>query len=261
MKNPSKPLIAILKLKYPEISEKELYSMVLCGEVSVNGETVREHRRLFRFDSEINLKMKKWVSRAGEKLDFALTKWNINTEGKTVLDAGSSTGGFTDCLLQHGASLVYAIDVGYNQLAYTLRQDKRVVVMEKTNIMSVENLSPAAHFAVADLSFRSISGAAGHILSNTLDDLLIALIKPQFEYKGGPDFNGIITDRKILKKIILETAEALTAEEVYVSAMLESPVRGTKGNTEFLFRTGKKKPESRSAYDSSLSHMIDTLFK
>ncbi len=235
--------------------------MVLCGEVSVNGETVREHRRLIRSDSEIKLKMKKWVSRAGEKLDFALTKWGIAVGEKTVLDAGSSTGGFTDCLLQHGASLVYAVDVGYNQLAYTLRQDKRVVVMEKTNIMSVENLSPAADFAVADLSFRSISGAAGHILSNTREDLLIALIKPQFEYKGSIDFNGIITDRKVLKEIIIETAEVLTAEKVYISEMLESPVRGTKGNTEFLFRLGKKKPESKSAYDSGLFHMIEKLFK
>ena len=235
MKSARKPLIDVLINQFDEYSSKELYSIIMCGQIKVNGETIRSSRQLVRTDSDIVFTSKKWVSRGGEKLEHAVKCWDVDVRGKTVLDAGSSTGGFTDCLLQYGAKLVHSVDVGYNQLDYSLRSDSRVNVLERTNVMSLEALDPRPDFAVADLSFRSISGAASHILNLTTDNLLIALIKPQFEIESSEDFDGVIRDTAVLKQVVIETARNLEREGVAVNAVLESPIKGGKGNTEFLF--------------------------
>lgn len=231
-------LIELLSQRFSDYSRKELYSMIMCGEIQVDGETIRNTRQKINQDSILNLKAKKWVSRGGEKLEHAITCWNISVEGKIVLDAGASTGGFTDCLLSHGASAVHAVDVGYNQLDYKLRTDGRVHVLERTNIMSVEKLDPLPDFAVADLSFRSIKGAAAHILGLTGGNMLIALIKPQFEVEASEvtGFDGVIRDERLLNKVLKETAYALEEENILIIEILKSPIKGGKGNTEFLFR-------------------------
>lgn len=226
--------IDLLQEKYPQYSTKELYSFIMCGEVKIKDETIKDKNYKVSPLEDIIIIKKKWVSRGGEKLEHILKKWNINCLNKLVLDAGSSTGGFTDAVISYGAKRVYAVDVGYNQLCYSLRIDPRVEVMEKTNIMSVTNLEPAPDFAVADLSFRSLKGAAVHILNLTRENALYALIKPQFEIKKTKNFNGIIRDKAILFDVLFSLAETLEKEGVKIEALTTSPIKGAKGNVEFL---------------------------
>ncbi len=231
------PLLALLEERFPAVSRKEQYARVLCGEVIVEGECIRDPSRRVAPDSAITFRTRRFVSRGGEKLQAALDRWNPEVKGKIILDAGSSTGGFTDCLLQNGAEHVYAVDVGYNQLDFTLRQNPAVAVYERTNIMSLHTLEPPPHGAVADLSFRSVRKAASHILSLTVGKWLIALIKPQFELNGttDSDFDGIITDDRLLADILTSVIDDLWQEEAYVADIMPSPITGRRGNREFLF--------------------------
>jgi len=221
---------------FPEYGEKELFAMILCGEILVDGQKLRDPKLLVSSGSAVELVRKKYVSRGGLKLEKALALWKPPVRGKRILDAGCSTGGFTDCLIQHGAAGVYAVDVGYNQLDFSLRKNPAVTVMERTNIMHVSSLDPPADWAVADLSFRSIRSAASHILGLTSEKFLIALIKPQFEWKE-PDeeFDGIVRNRETLLSIAEEVMDELEDENAFVRKAAISPVPGRKGNREFLF--------------------------
>ena len=237
MKSRKKRFLDILCERYPEIERKELYSLILCGEVSVNNEKRRDPSCLILSDARIDLQFRKYVSRGGLKLEKALNEWGIDVCNKVVLDAGCSTGGFTDCLLQHGAAMVFSVDVGFNQLDYKLRQNEKVRVYEKTNIMDIQSLVPIPNFAVADISFRSIRNAASHILDLTKEKELIALIKPQFEIpKEYENFNGVIRDVKILEDVLISLSSDLFGEKAFIQAVTESPIAGKKGgNREFLF--------------------------
>ncbi|MBO7094309.1 MAG: TlyA family RNA methyltransferase [Spirochaetia bacterium] len=229
------PLLTLLKKTYPEYSSDKLYSHILCGEVIVDGGVIKNPKELFPEDTPVVLADKKYVSRGGFKLEKALDIWHIDVKGKVVLDAGSSTGGFTDCLLQHGAALVHAVDSGSNQLDFKLRQNPAVLVREKTNIMDVTALDPQPDIAVCDLSFRSIVHAASHILSLTREKKLIALVKPQFEERGlVPGFDGVIKKEEDLRRVLPETERLLAEDNTYITDMIESPILGTKGNREFL---------------------------
>jgi 23S rRNA (cytidine1920-2'-O)/16S rRNA (cytidine1409-2'-O)-methyltransferase len=241
------PLLALLEKRFPHISKKEQYARVLCGEVIVKGECIRDPSRKVSHDSTIAFRTRRFVSRGGEKLQASLDRWNPGVKGKIILDAGSSTGGFTDCLLQNGAECVYAVDVGYNQLDFTLRQNPAVTVYERTNIMSLHKLDPPPHGAVADLSFRSVRKAASHILSLTVKKWLIALIKPQFELANtaDSDFDGVITDNGLLTDILSSVIDDLWHEKAYVTDIMPSPITGRRGNREFLFYIHDK--PSRSA--------------
>ena len=231
-------LSELLALRYPGITRKEIFARILCGEVFVNGEKIREPRTPVGKESIVDFKSgKTFVSRGGEKLDSILNSWQVEVKDLVFIDAGASTGGFVDCLLKRGARQVYTIDVGYNQLDFRLRQDKRVVVFERTNVMSVdrEMFTPIPDAAVADLSFRSIRTIASHILSIVSKGWLIALIKPQFEWKK-PDksFRGIVDESKhfaILSRLI----EDLWVEGAYITKLAASPIRGRKGNLEYFF--------------------------
>ena len=231
------PLLTLLKNAYPEYSSDKLYSHILCGEVIADGGVIKNPKELFPVDTPVVLTDKKFVSRGGFKLEKALEVWKIDVKGKVVLDAGSSTGGFTDCLLQHGAACVHAVDSGSNQLDFKLRQNPAVLVREKTNIMDVApgDLEPQPHLAVCDLSFRSIVHAASHILSLTSGKKLIALVKPQFEERGlVPGFDGVIRRAGDLRRVLSETARLLAEDNSYIADIIESPIQGTKGNREFL---------------------------
>ncbi len=230
-------LIEIVSKRFPEKSRDVLYTKIMCGEILVKGEKISDPSSKVSIDSDIKIVEKKFVSRGGVKLEAALDGWNIDVTEKVLLDAGSSTGGFTDCLLKRGAVLVHSVDVGYNQLAYSLRTDKRVNVLEKTNIMHINELTPFPDSAVADLSFRSISGAARHIINLTAEKWLIALVKPQFEIdsKIYPDFAGIIRDRSVLHNVLKSVLEKIDKDKLSVEKVMLSPVKGRKGNTEFLF--------------------------
>ncbi len=152
-----------------------------------------------------------------------------------MLDAGSSTGGFTDCLLQRGAKLVHSVDVGFNQLDWKLRTDARVIVHEKQNIMTLEALDPTPQAAVCDLSFRSIKGAASHILSLCGGTWLISLIKPQFEVpRWQENFFGVVEDPDLLERTMRNVHQALEEDGVGIKKLIRSPITGRKGNMEYL---------------------------
>lgn len=228
-------LLSLLKKKFPENSEKELYAFIICGNVYCNDEKIREAARKVDSKSYLDIRLKKFVSRGGYKLEGALNEWGIDCRGKIFVDAGSSTGGFTDCLLQRGAQSVHAVDVGYNQLHYSLRTDSRVHVHEKCNIMEVESLDPQPHMGVADLSFRSIKGAASKIIDLTSEKKLVALVKPQFEVEKSDDFNGVVDDPEVWKSVLIDVDKALREEGLAIHKLSFSSIRGKKGgNQEFL---------------------------
>lgn len=228
-------LLQLLKGKYPNYSKVEVEALVACRQLKIDGETVTTQDTLYNAESEVEIVTKRYVSRGGYKLEKALQSWSLSVEGRVVVDAGSSSGGFTDCLLQHGASLVHAVDVGYNLLDYSLRIDKRVVVHERQNIMGVEHLEPQPDGAVADLSFRSITTSAKHILNLTKEGWLIALIKPQFEVpKGEETFTGVVEDQKLLFETLVGVYSALREVGIALNEFTESPIAGRKGNREFL---------------------------
>jgi 23S rRNA (cytidine1920-2'-O)/16S rRNA (cytidine1409-2'-O)-methyltransferase len=234
------PLLELLRSRFPDRAEKELYAAVLRGEVTVDGEKVLKPGFPVAPAAALVLRpARPYVSRGGEKLARALDEWKIDCEGRVFLDAGCSTGGFTDCLLTRGAAVVFAVDVGSNTLAWRLRTDPRVRVRERTNVMDLraEDLEPAPHCAVADLSFRSLRRAARHILGLTLERWGIFLVKPQFEWKDPPaDFRGVVHSDKDARGIVRELLGGLEQEGVHASRAVPSPLRGRKGNRELLVK-------------------------
>lgn len=227
-------LLDHLAILYPEISRERLFARILCGDALVEGERLRDPKTLVWADAEVLLDAKRFVSRGGYKLQAALDAWNLPVHKRVWVDAGASTGGFTDALLQAGAQLVHAVDVGTNQLDWSLRQNPQVRVLESTNIMEVQLLEPRPWGATADLSFRSLKGAAAHILSLTEGNLLVALIKPQFEWENPPpEFAGVVPPEEV-DRIVTSLVNRLALEGISVRKVLPSPVRGRKGNQELL---------------------------
>ncbi len=241
-------LIDLLKRTYPQTAEKELFARVLRGEILVDGQALRKPGARVPAGALVSLRRKSlYVSRAGEKLSHAIDQWGIDCEGSVWIDAGSSTGGFTDCLLSRGASLVYAVDVGTNLLDWRLRGDERVRVMEGVNVMHLRpgDLDPAPRRATADLSFRSLRRAAAHLLGLTTEGRGIFLVKPQFEWSSpGPGFRGVVRDSATVLEIVEDLLRGLASEGVRAENALVSPIRGRKGNREILFllRAGEKRP-------------------
>jgi len=181
---------------------------------------------------------RKYVSRGGEKLEAALTAFSINPAGRVAIDVGASTGGFTDCLLQHGASKVYAVDVGYGQLAWKLRNDPRVVVMERTNIrhLQAEELSELPSLFVIDCSFislRLVLPCVKNLLSPNAEG--VALIKPQFEAgKDKVGKGGVVRDENIHRDVIEQIKEAAENQGFRPGGVIPSPLLGPAGNREYL---------------------------
>ncbi len=236
---------------YPEISRERLFARILCGDALVEGERLRDPKTLVATEAEVLLDSKRFVSRGGYKLQAALDAWKITVKEKVWVDAGASTGGFTDALLQAGAKFVHAVDVGTNQLDWSLRQKPQVHVLESTNIMDVQVLEPRPWGATADLSFRSLKGAAAHILSLTEGNLLVALIKPQFEWENPPpEFAGIVPPEAV-ERIVADLVTRLSAEGISVRHVIPSPVRGRKGNQELLAWLERKSMKAGTAEGNS----------
>ena len=179
---------------------------------------------------------KRFVSRGGDKLYAAIKAFQWNCNKWIMADFGASTGGFTDCILQHGAQKVYAIDVGYGQLAWTLRQDKRVVVMERTNARHLESLPEPIDAIVADLSFISVTKmlpAMKRVIKPGGEGII--LIKPQFEAGPGAIKNGVFKDPKMRLVAVNQTLDILKRKEIEIINHMQSPVPGAKkGNIEEL---------------------------
>ena len=221
-------------------SREQAARLIMAGAVRVEGKVVDKPATLVRAAASIELAKKEisYVSRGGEKLAAALDAFGIVPTKWIALDVGASTGGFTDCLLRRGAARVYAVDVGYGQLAWSLRQDRRVVVIDRQNIryLSPDRIPEPIHIAVVDVSFISLTLVLPVVIQFLADHAwLVALVKPQFEVgKGHVGRGGIVRDegqrQAVLEKIVtFSQGCGLT----YVSS-LDSPITGQKGNREFL---------------------------
>ncbi len=192
-------------------------------------------------DADIRIKGEDnpYVSRGGLKLQGALREFGIDVTGRVVLDVGASTGGFTDCLLQEGATKVYALDVGYGQLAWKLRIDKRVVCIERTNIRYFEGagIEDAIDMATVDAAFISLKLVIPAVLKliKKNNAVILALIKPQFEAgRGEVEKRGVIKNPEVHKKVIEEIKEFSVGLKLTVVGVIESPLMGPKGNKEFF---------------------------
>jgi 23S rRNA (cytidine1920-2'-O)/16S rRNA (cytidine1409-2'-O)-methyltransferase len=214
--------------------------LIMAGEVLADGQLVFKASQTFPEDVQIKIKRKpRFVSRGGYKLERALIEFGFyDLTGKICVDVGASTGGFTDCLLQHGAERVYAVDVGYGQLHDSLRNSQKVVVMERTNVKNVEGFPEPIDLVVIDASFISLKIILPIIkkwdVENNLN--LIALIKPQFEAgrKEAARGKGVIRSEKIRLRVIGEVIEFAQALGFIYHQTIESPIEGPKGNKEFL---------------------------
>jgi 23S rRNA (cytidine1920-2'-O)/16S rRNA (cytidine1409-2'-O)-methyltransferase len=211
--------------------------LVMAGQVRVDGQVVNKSSRRVASEAEISVDLgPRFVSRGGEKLSAALEAFNIDVNQMICADVGASTGGFTDCLLQNGAVRVYAIDVGQGQLHWRLRNDPRVVVMERTNARYLEMLDEEMNLVTIDVSFISL-GLIFPSVSKWLrpDGQVIALIKPQFE--AGREFvgkGGVVRDRQIHRKVIEDVITTARKHHLFPRGLIRSPMIGPKGNVEFL---------------------------
>ncbi|WP_319416713.1 SAM-dependent methyltransferase [Marispirochaeta aestuarii] len=229
------PLLQLLYRRFPDIPKDELYARLLCGEVRVDGSTEKDPKALVKPAAELGFSRQRYVSRGGDKLESAFLGLGFPVTDKVFVDAGSSTGGFTHFLLLHGARSVHAVDVGYNQLDYSLRTDPRVIVHERTNILSLKSLDPRPDAAVGDLSFRSLRGVVDHVLSLTSEGWGVFLLKPQFELNAPyDDFNGIVSDDSLLQHTVEETLCALADDSVLTEKICRAGIKGRKGNQEYL---------------------------
>ncbi len=235
-------LDTLLKEKGLVSSRSKAQALIMAGCVVVNGTPVTKSGSLVRTTDEIILKGKKcpYVSRGGLKLEAALDAFNIDVNQKICMDVGASTGGFTDCLLQKGAKMVYAVDVGYGQLDWSLRNRSEVVNLEKTNIRYVtrDMFQPPPEIATVDVSFISLKKVLPAIVAVMSEEAgdIVALIKPQFE--AGPSKvgkGGIVRSEKVRRDVITDLQAFFSSElGLKVMGVIPSPITGAKGNKEYL---------------------------
>jgi 23S rRNA (cytidine1920-2'-O)/16S rRNA (cytidine1409-2'-O)-methyltransferase len=218
-------------------SREKARAMIMAGEVLVDDQPVSKPGVSVDPNIAIVVKDKpRFVSRGGDKLAWALVTFKVPVSGRICADVGASTGGFTDCLLQNGAARVYAIDVGYGQIDYALRQDPRVIVIERTNARYLETLAEPVDLVTVDASFISLKILIPTIknwLQPTAD--LILLIKPQFE-AGREEVGkgGVVRDSKTHKRVLADVLGALKQMAFDIRGLTTSPIKGPAGNTEFL---------------------------
>lgn len=221
-------------------SRERARALILAGAVLVDEQVVDKAGAQIAREAEIRLKGEDipFVSRGGLKLAKGLDAFALDVHERIAIDVGASTGGFTDCLLQRGASKVYAVDVGYGQLAWSLRTDPRVINLERTNIRNLrrEDLPDTPELAVIDASFISLSIVLPATLSLlTPDAIIVALIKPQFEVgKGAVGKGGVVRDVNQHDQVVLKIRNLAEQLGCQVVGVTESPILGPKGNKEFL---------------------------
>jgi 23S rRNA (cytidine1920-2'-O)/16S rRNA (cytidine1409-2'-O)-methyltransferase len=229
----------ILDRGFVESREKG-QAIILAGNVLVNGQKVEKAGALVPEDADIRIlgEPMPYVSRGGLKLEAALREFKITVTGRTAIDVGASTGGFTDCLLQHGCRNVYAVDVGYGQLAWKLRQDPRVISIERTNIREINPalIPELLDIAVIDASFISLEKVIPPVLPFLArDSEIIALIKPQFEVgKGQVGKGGIVRDETARKAVVERIVEFVREQGLEIKGVMPSPITGQDGNIEYL---------------------------
>lgn len=221
-------------------SREKAKTMIMEGNVFVNNNREDKAGSTFADDCKIEIhgNTLKYVSRGGLKLEKAMTHFGITLDGKVCMDIGASTGGFTDCMLQNGASKVYSVDVGYGQFAWKLRQDPRVVCMEKTNIryVTTEDIDDALDFTSVDVSFISLTKVLGPARALLKDNgQMVCLIKPQFEAgreKVGK--KGVVRDKAVHEEVINKVIDFALEIGFSIHNLEYSPIKGPEGNIEYL---------------------------
>jgi 23S rRNA (cytidine1920-2'-O)/16S rRNA (cytidine1409-2'-O)-methyltransferase len=244
-------------------SRQQAQRLIMAGQVKVDGRVVDKPGTRVPQSADITLQETlPYVSRGGLKLEAALDHFAIKVPGLIAADVGASTGGFTDCLLQRGASKVYAIDVGYGQLAWRLRNDPRVVVMERVNVRYLEGLPEPVDLATVDVSFISLE----RVLPAVIGFLkpgggIVALIKPQFEAgRRQVGKGGVVKDpevhRAVLRRVLLWAEEHGLA----VCSLMASPLKGPAGNVEFLAHLVHEEPRDRRVdIEAMVDHCLEKL--
>lgn len=218
-------------------SREKARRLILAGEVRVNGQVMDKAGALVAEDAIVELAVSPpYVSRGGLKLEYALRGFRIDVNGMVAADVGASTGGFTDCLLQHGAARVYALDVGHGQLDWRLRQDPRVIVQEKANVRYIMSLAEPIQFVSIDVSFISLR----MVLPVIVDWLapagqVVALVKPQFEVgRALVGKGGVVRDPQVHRNMLLELLTWAGETGWALKGLTTSPLLGPAGNREFL---------------------------
>jgi len=226
-------------------TKNKAQAMILSGEVKVNGETIRKSGAIIDFtpETKIEIKTMPYVSRGGLKLEGAIKAFGIDLKDRVCLDCGASTGGFTDCMLQNGAKKVYAVDVGYNQLDWKIRNDDRVKVIERTNVKNCPFEAiyapedELASFCAMDLSFISVTKVLENVVKLVDSPCeFVILVKPQFEAeRQNIEKGGVVRDEKVHLHVIETVKACCEGLALEVVGVVDSPIVGAKeGNKEFL---------------------------
>ena len=248
-------------------SREKAKSIIMSGIVYVDGQKEDKAGAMFEEESVIEIRGStlRYVSRGGLKLEKAIAEFAIELEGLNCMDVGASTGGFTDCMLQNGAKKVYAVDVGYGQLDWKLRNDKRVTVFEKTNIryLTADDIEDEIDMASIDVSFISLSKVlpAVHDLLST-EGFIIALIKPQFEAgreKVGK--KGVVREKASHIEVIHKICEYADMQEFNMVNLSFSPIRGPEGNIEYLCELRKRNADRLYPSDEDIENLVDKAHK
>ena len=243
-------------------------AMILAGNVKINDEYITKAGFQINPAKEYDIVVKSmpYVSRGGFKLQKALDAFNFSPENRICLDAGASTGGFTDCLLQHGAKFVYAADVGYGQLDWKIRSDNRVKTIEKTNlkICNYEDIyfenEPVADLLVSDMSFISLTRVLENLkkLLNPEFHEMICLIKPQFEAgKDKVEKGGVVRDKNVHKEVIKNVIDCAINLDYKIKGLTFSSIKGPSGNIEYLVWLSTS-PNDHNDFD--ISEIVETAF-
>lgn len=253
--------VLLVKRNLAESREKAK-AYIMAGNVFVDG--VREDKAGSSFEETVQIEVKglamKYVSRGGFKLEKAVEQFGVKLEGKTCMDVGSSTGGFTDCMLQNGAVKVFAIDVGTNQLAWKLRTDERVVSMEKTNIRYVtpEDIGQLVEFVSIDVAFISLSKVLGPVYELMAEQAeIVCLIKPQFEAgreKVGK--KGVVRDKNVHEEVVVAVTSFAAATGFELLRLDYSPIKGPEGNIEYLLYARKNAKAEEAVRNDALQGIL-----
>ena len=245
-------------------SRERAQTEIMAGNVFINGQRVDKAGEKFDEKIEIQVRGKAvpYVSRGGLKLEKALAVFGLDLNGKVCIDVGASTGGFTDCLLKNGAVKVYSIDVGYGQLAWEIRQDPRVICMDRTNIRYVEpkHIGEPADFCSIDVSFISLTLVLPPVLKLLKDEgEIICLIKPQFE--AGRDKvgkKGVVRDIEVHREVLRKVLDWARGHQLSVLEIDFSPVKGPEGNIEYLVYISKKHSKELKDIDETIEKVLQT---
>lgn len=245
-------------------SRNRAQRLVMAGEVRVDGEMVHKASTQVAENAKVEVMQRpKYVSRGGKKLAAAIEAFDVPVEGKICADVGASTGGFTDCLLQNGATKVYAIDVGYGLLHWKLRQDPRVITVERTNARYLASLPEPVSLVTIDASFISLALLLPAVKEwfECGQGQTIALIKPQFEAgrKAAAVHAGVIKDESVIEEVLFATLSDAAEEGFYPVDLIPSPIRGPKGNVEFLVDLRLAATEGRQDVGGMITQALNSM--